>query len=216
MRYARYIKELAERLNTLESQMQPSMSHADMQYQMNEVSSPRGYQEFSPPMDGSLLSRKRTFSMSEGFSSSAFPQPPFQHRTQPIGSWSSFTQAQTLQPNMANVNPGDTSNILPDFLTGTMGNGTAAKNGVPFWSSGDTEHGLPAHADVPDVKPAVEDTTPVEIDEGALNAYVPAISNNGTGQNLTDIQVLSGYPPHSSHSAQLKGSCPRNLTSMQP
>ncbi|KAL1998810.1 hypothetical protein VTN02DRAFT_5538 [Thermoascus thermophilus] len=148
-----YIKELAERLNTLESQMQPSMSHADMQYQMNEVSSPRGYQEFSPPMDGSLLSRKRTFSMSEGFSSSAFPQPPFQHRTQPIGD----------------------SNILPDFLTGTMGNGTAAKNGVPFWSSGDTEHGLPAPADVPDVKPAAEDTTPGEIDEGALNAYYRVI-----------------------------------------
>lgn len=134
--------------------MQPSMAHAahaEMQYQtMNDVSSPRGYHDFSPPMDGSLLSRKRTFSMSEGFPSSTFAQQPFHHRAQPIGD----------------------SNILPDFLTGTMSNGTASKT-LPFWASGDNEHGLQAPADVSDVsKPAAEDTTPVEVDEGALNAYV--------------------------------------------
>ncbi|EDP49349.1 C6 finger domain protein, putative [Aspergillus fumigatus A1163] len=51
-----YIKELAERLHTLESQMQPAMVHPDMQYQaMNEVSPPRPYQEFSPPMDAGSI-----------------------------------------------------------------------------------------------------------------------------------------------------------------
>jgi hypothetical protein len=79
-----YIKELAERLNTLESQMQPSMAHTDMQYNgMQDVSSPRGYQEFSPPIDSSLLSRKRTYSMSEGLAGSSFPQPVFNPRQHP-------------------------------------------------------------------------------------------------------------------------------------
>jgi hypothetical protein len=79
-----YIKELAERLNTLESQMQPPLTHQDMQYQgMNEVSSPRGYHEFSPPMDASLLGRKRTFSMSEGIHGLSMPQSALTSRSQP-------------------------------------------------------------------------------------------------------------------------------------
>ena len=79
-----YIKELAERLNTLESQMQPSMAHTDIQYNgMHDVSSPRGYQEFSPPIDSSLLSRKRTYSMSEGLAGPSFPQPVFNPRQHP-------------------------------------------------------------------------------------------------------------------------------------
>lgn len=83
MHGSRYIKELAERLNTLESQMQPPMGQQDMQYQpMNDVTSPRDYQEFSPPLDGSLLGRKRTYSMSEGLHGSAFPQASFASRAQ--------------------------------------------------------------------------------------------------------------------------------------
>jgi hypothetical protein len=79
----RYIKELAERLNTLESQIQPSMPHQDMQYQqMNDVSSPRAYHEFSPQIDNNLLGRKRTYSMSEGLPSSSFPQPAYDPRVQ--------------------------------------------------------------------------------------------------------------------------------------
>lgn len=55
--------------------MQPAIGQTEMQYStMNDVASPRGYQEFSPPMDGNLLSRKRTFSMSENFPTSSFPQ----------------------------------------------------------------------------------------------------------------------------------------------
>lgn len=76
----RYIKELAERLHTLENQMQPAMVHPDMQYQaMNEVSPPRPYQEFSPPIDTGSINRKRTYSVFEGLPSS-FSQPPFNPR----------------------------------------------------------------------------------------------------------------------------------------
>lgn len=79
-----YIKELAERLNTLESQMQPPLTHQDMQYHgMNDVSSPRGYHEFSPPIDGSLLGRKRTFSMSEGIHGLPLHQSGLTSRNQP-------------------------------------------------------------------------------------------------------------------------------------
>lgn len=82
--FSSYIKELAERLNTLESQMQPPLTHQDMQYQgMNEVSSPRGYHEFSPPIDGGLLGRKRTFSMSEGIHGLPMPQSALTSRSQP-------------------------------------------------------------------------------------------------------------------------------------
>jgi hypothetical protein len=80
----RYIKELAERLNTLESQMQPPMTQQDMQYQgMSEMSPPRGYHEFSPPIDTNLLGRKRTFSMSEGLHGLPLPQSTFAPRGQP-------------------------------------------------------------------------------------------------------------------------------------
>lgn len=76
-----YIKELAERLHTLENQMQPgAMVHPDMQYQaMNEVSPPRPYQEFSPPIETGPINRKRTYSVFEGLPSS-FSQPPFNPR----------------------------------------------------------------------------------------------------------------------------------------
>lgn len=78
-----YIKELAERLHTLESQMQPAMVHPDMPYQtMNEVSSPRAYQDFSPPIDAGPIGRKRTYSVFEGLPSSSFAQAPFNPRSQ--------------------------------------------------------------------------------------------------------------------------------------
>lgn len=87
-----YIKELAERLHTLENQMQPAMVHPDMSYQaMNEVSSPRAYQDFSPPIDtGPIGGRKRTYSVFEGLPSSSFTQPPFNTRSQNAFGWYSF------------------------------------------------------------------------------------------------------------------------------
>lgn len=86
-----YIKELAERLHTLESQMHPGMTNSDMansemQYQaMGEMSSPRNYQDFSPPADTGTLGRKRTYSVLEGFPSASFTQPPFPSRGPQFG-----------------------------------------------------------------------------------------------------------------------------------
>ncbi|CEL05285.1 Putative C6 finger domain protein [Aspergillus calidoustus] len=78
-----YIKELAERLHTLESQMQPAMVHPDMPYQpMNDAPSPRAYQDFSSPMDAGGIGRKRTYSVFDGLPSSSITQPPFTSRTQ--------------------------------------------------------------------------------------------------------------------------------------
>lgn len=79
----RYIKELAERLHTLESQMQPAMVHPDMPYQpMNDAPSPRAYQDFSSPMDTGGIGRKRTYSVFDGLPSSSIAQPQFNSRPQ--------------------------------------------------------------------------------------------------------------------------------------
>lgn len=63
--------------------MQPPMAQQDIQYQgISEISPPRGYHEFSPPIDGNLLGRKRTFSMSEGIHGLPLTQPTFAPRGQ--------------------------------------------------------------------------------------------------------------------------------------
>ncbi|THC98882.1 hypothetical protein EYZ11_001660 [Aspergillus tanneri] len=132
-----YIKELAERLHTLESQMQPTMVHQDMQYQgMNEVSSPKGYQDFSSPMDTGAVGRKRTYSVFDGLPSSSFTQAPFNSRSQ-----NAFA-------------------------------GSVPKPGNLFWSSSN-ENELPAGIEMTDMpKQAMEeDMTPLDVDEGAMNAY---------------------------------------------
>ncbi|EAU33645.1 conserved hypothetical protein [Aspergillus terreus NIH2624] len=146
-----YIKELAERLHTLESQMQPAMVHPDMPYQaMNEVSSPRAYQEFSPPMDGGSMGRKRTYSVFEGLPSSSFTQPQFGARPQ---------------------------NAFGDTTTDpAIVSSSAPKPGNLFWSTGNDNEppaGI-AMSDVPKQE-MEEDMTPLNVDEGALNAYYSKI-----------------------------------------
>lgn len=151
-----YIKELAERLHTLESQMQPAMVHPDMPYQpMNEVSSPRAYQDFSPPMDAGSIGRKRTYSVFEGLPSSSFTQPQFNSRSQ---------------------NAFDTGETSTDPYNPSAVSGTAPKPGNLFWSTGN-ETELPHGLDIPEVpKQAMEeDMTPLEVDEGSLNAYYQKI-----------------------------------------
>ncbi|GFF38495.1 uncharacterized transcriptional regulatory protein C320.03 [Aspergillus udagawae] len=152
-----YIKELAERLHTLESQMQPAMVHPDMPYQaINEVSPPRPYQEFSPPMDAGPIGRKRTYSVFEGLPAglpnTSYSQPQFN----PRGSQNAFDTGETSTDPM---NPS------------VMGN-TAPKPGNLFWSTGN-EHEIPHGLDIPDVSKhgIEEDMTPLDVDEGALNAY---------------------------------------------
>ncbi|KAL6232724.1 hypothetical protein BDW75DRAFT_13146 [Aspergillus navahoensis] len=144
-----YIKELAERLHTLESQMQPAMVHPDMPYQpMNEAPSPRAYQDFSSPMDTGTLNRKRTYSVFDGLPSSSIAQPQFNSRLQ-----NAFD---------AGENPTDPFN--PAVVAGS-----APKPGNLFWAGNDGD--LPAGLDIPDMPKHEEDMTPLNVDEGALNAY---------------------------------------------
>lgn len=83
-------------MHTLESQMQPGMVHPDMQYQpMNEVSSPRGYSDFSSAMDAGPITRKRTYSVFEGLPNSSFTQPPFNPRG-PQPAFGSYSIPATL------------------------------------------------------------------------------------------------------------------------
>lgn len=132
------------------------MVHPDMPYQsMNEVSSPRAYQDFSPPMDAGSIGRKRTYSVFEGLPSSSFTQPQFNSRSQ---------------------NAFDTGETSTDPYNPSAVSGTAPKPGNLFWTTGN-ETELPHGLEVPEVpKQAMEeDMTPLDVDEGSLNAYYQKI-----------------------------------------
>ncbi|KAL4970865.1 putative C6 finger domain protein [Aspergillus stella-maris] len=146
-----YIKELAERLHTLENQMQPAMVHPDMPYQaMNEAPSPRAYQDFSSPMDtGGMGGRKRTYSVFDGLPSSSIAQPHFNSRSQ---------------------NAFDAGENASDPFNAAVVAGSAPKPGNIFWATGN-EGELPAGLEIPDMPKHEEDMTPLGVDEGALNAY---------------------------------------------
>uniref|UniRef100_A0A093VKX8 Glucose transport transcription regulator RGT1 n=1 Tax=Talaromyces marneffei PM1 TaxID=1077442 RepID=A0A093VKX8_TALMA len=155
-----YIKELAERLNTLESQMQPPMAQQDIQYQgISEISPPRGYHEFSPPIDGNLLGRKRTFSMSEGIHGLPLTQPTFAPRGQ--------------------ATVGETAVNLPESYPLFSMHQTQPKLSAPYWSDGlDRDHDLtlPVESVVGILsQPANDDTKPYVVDEGALKTYYEKI-----------------------------------------
>lgn len=148
----RYIKELADRINSLESQLQPTATgQADVHYQtLNEEGSPaaRGYHEFSPAVDSNLLPRKRTYSMSEGVGT-MMGLPVNQGPRQPsVGGWPAISQAKDAQPY-----------ALAGLEAYAAQNG-APKVTQPFWS-----HGQPTA----DIEPT-EEVTPIEIDEKVLDA----------------------------------------------
>ncbi|KAL4804532.1 hypothetical protein BDV18DRAFT_162292 [Aspergillus unguis] len=144
-----YIKELAERLHTLESQMQPGMVHPDMPYQpMNDAPSPRAYQDFPSPMDTGGIGRKRTYSVFDGLPSSSIAQPQFNARSQ---------------------NAFDAGENSTDPFNPTVVAGSAPKPGNLFWAGNDGE--LPEGLDIPEMPKHEEDMTPLNVDEGALNAY---------------------------------------------
>ncbi|RJE25265.1 hypothetical protein PHISCL_02415 [Aspergillus sclerotialis] len=130
------------------------MANSEMQYHaMGEVSSPRNYQDFSPPADTGPLGRKRTYSVLEGFPSS-FTQPPFASR----GPQSAFDAPGTST---------DTHNAT------AMQSGAIAGN--LFWHTPD-EHGLPSGIEVDELKQTMEeDMTPLDVDDAAFNAYVDKI-----------------------------------------
>ncbi|EFW21768.1 Glucose-responsive transcription factor [Coccidioides posadasii str. Silveira] len=148
-----YIKELADRINTLESQMQPGIgSQPDVHYQaLNEEGSPtvRGYQEFSPTVDSNLLPRKRTYSMTEAVPT-MMGLPVNQGPRQPsVGGWPAQPQGKDVHPD-----------AIAGLEVYAPHNG-AARVAQPFWAHGQVATGL---------EPA-EEVTPIEIDEKVLDAY---------------------------------------------
>lgn len=150
--------------------MQPAaMVHPDMQYQaMNEVPSPRPYQEFSPPMDAGPINRKRTYSVFEGLPSS-FSQPQFN----PRGSQNAFGTLFALPTwSCSQLTRIDTTETSTDPVLAT----SAPKPGNLFWPVSN-EDGLPAGMDIPEVsKHPDEDMTPLDVDDGALNAFVSSFA----------------------------------------
>ncbi|KAJ5347269.1 hypothetical protein MYU51_004325 [Penicillium brevicompactum] len=149
-----YIKELAERLHTLENQMQPGIAQPDVPYQsMNEVSLPRGYQDFASPVESNPGNRKRTFSAFEGLPSSSFAQPSFNARV--------------------SQNAFDTNETAADPYNPSVASGTAAKPGNLFWNLTGNENDLPSGLEMTDLPKhdGDDDMTPVTLDEGALDAY---------------------------------------------
>ncbi|KAJ5089978.1 hypothetical protein N7532_008662 [Penicillium argentinense] len=149
-----YIKELAERLHTLESQMQPGMVQPDVPYQgMSEVSLGRGYQDFTSPVDSGSANRKRTYSVFEGLPSSSFAQPSFNTR----GSQNTF----------------DGPDATADPYNPTVASGAAPKPGNLFWNPTEGDSDLPTGLEMTELPrhEGDDDMTPVSLDEGALEAY---------------------------------------------
>ncbi|KAJ5671833.1 hypothetical protein N7507_000960 [Penicillium longicatenatum] len=149
-----YIKELAERLHTLENQMQPGIVQPDVPYQsMNEVSLPRTYQDFASPVDSGSANRKRTYSVFEGLPSSSFAQPSFNAR----GSQSAF----------------DATDSTADPYNTAVASGSAPKPGNLFWNPTGHEQDLPSGLEMSDLHKheGDDDMSPVILDEGALDAY---------------------------------------------
>ncbi|KAK2761742.1 Glucose-responsive transcription factor [Arachnomyces sp. PD_36] len=146
-----YIKELAERLNTLESQVNQN----EIQYQPMNEGSPQAYQEFSPPIDGNMIGRKRTFSMSEGMSNAFMPQSGSQRASQPaVGAWPGHSTEDAYNS--------------PSFANGS------AKVAQPFWSQDAEAQGQVGGSAESNVA-AGGSNAPVEIDEKALDMYYQRI-----------------------------------------
>ncbi|KAJ5506545.1 hypothetical protein N7453_005502 [Penicillium expansum] len=153
-----YIKELAERLHTLENQMQPGIVQPDVPYQsMNEVSLPRGYQDFASPVESTSGNRKRTYSVFEGLPSSSFAQPSFNARV--------------------SQNAFDTSETAADPYNPAVASGSAPKPGNLFWNPTGHENDLPSGLEMTDLPKheGDDDMSPVTLDEGALDAYYQKI-----------------------------------------
>ncbi|OJD25163.1 hypothetical protein ACJ73_03465 [Blastomyces percursus] len=158
-----YIKELADRINSLENQMHPGIAQSDMQYQpMQDDTSPRGYQDFSSPVDASLLSRKRTYSMSEGLPNT-FMQPQFSQNGRPssVGGW----PVQTPSKDQSQVPQGDAGAGVDMYSSTLLTNGSA-KVSQPFWSQQGTTGQQTDMSGLGD-----ELQPPIELDDKVLDAY---------------------------------------------
>ncbi|KAI9839720.1 MAG: Glucose-responsive transcription factor [Thelocarpon superellum] len=144
-----YIKELADRLNTLENSMIPSHS-VDGHHALTDGDdqSPRASDEYSPPSSagrgGLKPVRKRTFSATAEHHPHAFP-PHFPHRAS-TGGWPTHESprhlpypASTLpNPSTPHVAPAAGTTLPPAYRSQTSPNGVHAQ---PLW-----KHGVPEAA----------------------------------------------------------------------
>ncbi|KAI9870625.1 MAG: Glucose-responsive transcription factor [Pleopsidium flavum] len=160
-----YIKELADRLNTLENQLPvrpPDLQHYTRMSQ--DGTSPRPMNEFSPPVDGAL-SRKRTHSMSEGLHNSAYMQSQVQRsveRLPSIGDWSAPDAPRHLPHPVAGLHipqtsQSDINHISSSYRSQISPNGTAQS----LWRHGPSDVGRRESISMP-FEP--NDSRPVEQD----------------------------------------------------
>ena len=128
------------------------MPQQDMPYQpMQDDASPRGYQEFSPAVDSQLVTRKRTFSMSEGLPNN-FLHPAYSQVPRP-SSVGAFQVGQAREaPNVGVEGLGG----MDGMYTGANG----AKTSQPFWSQ-------EANADQNKMEPVFD---AISIEEKVLDA----------------------------------------------
>lgn len=119
----RYIKELADRLNNLESSMQSGeIQYAPLQH---DGTPPQGQEEYSPPPNGGPSARKRTYStISNDFNTSLQ-----NHR--PSVNWTSQEQQRHIPPGTTYPANPDQSQIgyRPQYSP----NGMAPQ---PIWADG--------------------------------------------------------------------------------
>lgn len=97
---SRYIKELADRLNTLEGVVQASEMPLQQQYMPNHESplQRRASDDFSPPPNNEGSPRKRTYSTISGEFGT-----PYQQQRPPVGAWSS---QEPLPRHLPHPSPG--------------------------------------------------------------------------------------------------------------
>ena len=177
-----YIKELADRLNTLENQL--PVRHPDLQQytQMSQGGTPpRAMNEFSPASDGAP-SRKRTHSMSECLTNPAYVQAQMQRpgdRLPSIGDWSAPDAPRHL-PHLASglhipqASQSDANHISSGYRSQVSPNGTAQ----PLWRYGQSDIGRRESFSIPfasnEVRPADHDhnATLLEWDDETIDEYV--------------------------------------------
>ncbi|KAJ5899487.1 hypothetical protein N7495_004231 [Penicillium taxi] len=152
-----YIKELAERLHTLESQMQPVQT--DVPYQsMNDVSLQRNYGDFTSPVAESSSTRKRTYSVFEG-----------------LPSFSQF--------NTRGANAFDVVESTSDPYNPTVTGGGAPKPGNLFWGP-DIPSGLPldlSRNENEDMTPVTLDQSALDEYYEKVHTLFPLLSHTHQG-----------------------------------
>ncbi|KAI9790970.1 MAG: Glucose-responsive transcription factor [Peltula sp. TS41687] len=194
-----YIKELADRLNTLENSIMPAQP-PEMQYvPLDHPShSPRATDDFSPPpvggTDMSGQARRRTYSVSNDLSSTGYlhnlPQRPS------LGGWSSNDASRHLpHPGSAFPNP-QTPQSVSDMNNARSNHSQLSPNGVnqSFWKHGSTDLGRRDSISMPGEshenrigEPNHVDSAMVEWNEKTVDLYDSSSSLSQRHATFADI-----------------------------